>query len=140
MIYITLLTVLILIIVGIYNGWIFKLYFTKGTLRVNRIEENKRANKLVHSIGFWLRGLICLIPILTGVILHVNWLDILFYVLICFNFAWTGYDLTYNLIHKLKWNYSGYDKTSSQIDKFFGRADEFIKIALLISTIIIGIL
>jgi len=137
MIYITSLTVLVIIIVGFYNAWIFKLYFSKKI--INDVELNRIANDKVHNIGLLVRGGLCCIPILFGILSGSNVWEILFYTLVCFNASWTLYDLIYNLIHGHKWWYSG-NKTESNIDNFLNNTDEYYKLALLIGTIILGIL
>jgi len=135
MIYITVLSFILIIIAGVYNGWIFRLYFSKKV--IHDYEDNKHANKLVHSIGFWLRGGLCLFPILYGVLNGCNWIEILFYTLVLFNASWTLYDIIYNLINGQKIFYYGGDSTSSKIDKIFNNTDEFFKLGLLITTVII---
>lgn len=116
------------LIVAFYNAYVFKLYLTR----------EKSDNNIVHRLGgslrlFWLVfvGVACWYA-------KLPWGDIAFYVLVNITLAWTVFDLVYNKIHNHKWYYSGTlgSGTSSVIDKFFNKFDEFIKGGILVLTIL----
>ncbi len=116
------------LIVAFYNAYFFKLYFTRESYD----------NKIVHRLGgalrlFWMVavGAACWVA-------GIPWGKAAFFILLNINLAWTGFDLVYNLVHNHKWYYSGslQSGTSSIIDKFLNKFDEWVKCGLLVLTIL----
>jgi hypothetical protein len=121
------LSVVFGLIVAFYNALVFKHYFTREQI----------FNEYVHWLGGGLR-LFWMIAIASMCwYAKFYWGDMAFYILINSNLAWTVFDLVYNLIHKKNWAYSGSfsSNTSSLIDNFFDKCDEFLKGGLLLITI-----
>jgi hypothetical protein len=127
MILIGLLTGLIILLAGLYNGWIFRL----------SPQRDELANNKVHRIGGLIRALLMFIPILYGIITKESFISIMLWTLIEANLSWTGYDLLYNYVNNQNWWYSGNSetKTASVIDKMLYKWDEGIKLILFLYTI-----
>lgn len=121
-------SVVIMLTIAFYNAFVFKLYFTRS----------KSDNKIVHRLGGLLRLFWMVAIAATCWLSEMHWGKAAFFILLNINLAWTIFDLIYNWKHNHPWYYSGSLKsgTSSVIDKFFNKFDEWIKGGLVVLTIL----
>ena len=125
-------TAVLMVGLGFMMGWAINLHLSKLPL------NKKEANRQLHNWGWFVRIGLFAFSILLLVILKLPWHLIMWSALLFLFMSWAPWDIIINLLNGQHWAYSGSanSNTSSRLDKFLNKFDEYLKTALLLLVIL----